>query len=78
MDEIGAPLYGRLYKEEDGSLVPWSVIDSDANINCFTWSNKDTNLIVPRGLYNKEFNKCQGHVYIGQFWSYAAKEKSKK
>ena len=37
-DNIDSPLCGGLYKEEEDSLVLWSVIDPDAKVNCFTWS----------------------------------------
>ena len=35
-DNIDSTLCGGLYKEEGGSLVPWSGIDPDAKMNCFT------------------------------------------
>ena len=46
-DNIEAPLCVGLYKEEDDSLVPWSVTDPYAKINCFTWSKEDNDWIVP-------------------------------
>ena len=39
-DNIYSPLCNGLYKEEENSLVPWSVTDTDANMNCFTWSKE--------------------------------------
>ena len=42
-DEIDSTLYGGLYKEEEDSLVPWSVTDPDANMNSFTWSKENNN-----------------------------------
>ena len=36
-DNIDLPLCGGLYREEEDSLVPWSVTDPDAKMNCFTW-----------------------------------------
>ena len=40
-DNINSPLCGGLYKEEDDSLVPWSVTDPDAKMNCITWSKQN-------------------------------------
>ena len=46
-DNIDSPLCGGLYKKEEYSLVPWSGIDPDAKINCFTWSKEKNDWIVP-------------------------------
>ena len=46
-DNIYSALCGGLYKEEEDSLVPWSGIDPDSKINCFTWSKENNDLIVP-------------------------------
>ena len=35
-DNIYSPLCGRLYKEKEYSLVPWSGTDADAKMNGFT------------------------------------------
>ena len=55
VENIDAPLWGRLYKEEDNFLVPWSGKDPDAKMNCFTWSKYDNDWIVPEDQYNGEF-----------------------
>ena len=46
-DDIYSLLYGVLYKEEGDSLVPWSVTDPDAEMNCFTWSKDNNDWIFP-------------------------------
>ena len=56
-DNIDDTLCSRLYKENDGSLVPWSGTDPDSNMNCFTWSKEDNDWIVPGDHYKEEFNK---------------------
>ena len=61
-DEIYAPLCDGLYKEEDGYIVTWSGIYPYTNMNCFTWSNKDTDYIVPGDQYIKEFKNWLGHI----------------
>ena len=55
VDNIDVPLCGRLYKEEDNYLVPWSVTDQDSKMNCFTWSKEDNYWIFPGDQYNVEF-----------------------
>ena len=52
-DDIDLPLCGGLYKKEEDFLVPWSVTDPDAKINCFTWSNEGNDWIVSGDQYNK-------------------------
>ena len=44
-DNIGSPLCGGLYKEEDDSLVPWSVTYPYANMSFFTWSKENNDWI---------------------------------
>ena len=51
--KIDDPLCGRLYKEEDRYLVPWSVTDPDANINLFTWYKEENHWIIPEDNYNE-------------------------
>ena len=46
-DNIDSLLCGRLYKEDDDSLVPWLEIYPDAKMNAFTWSKEENYLIVP-------------------------------
>ena len=55
-DNIDSPLCGGLYKEEDSSLVPCSVTDRYVNMDCFTWSKDNNDLIVPGDQYNEKFN----------------------
>ena len=54
-DNIDAPLYGGLYKEEENALVSWIRIDPYAKMNCFTWSKEDSDWTVPVEQYNEEF-----------------------
>ena len=55
-DNIDSPLCGVLYKEEGGSLVPWSVIYPDAKMIFFTGLKDNDDWIVPEDQYNEEFN----------------------
>ena len=50
VDDIDSPLCGGLYKNET-DIVPWSVTDPDAKMNCFTWST--TNPILSLVLNRK-------------------------
>ena len=52
-DNIYSPLCGGLYKEEEDSLFPWSGIDPDAKMNCFTWSKMNSDWIVLEDQYDK-------------------------
>ena len=54
-DNIYSPVCGVLYKEKDDSLVCWSGTDSDAKMNCFTWSKEKNYWIVSGDQYNEEF-----------------------
>ena len=76
-DNIDAPLYGGLYKEEDNYLVPWSGKDPYAKINCFAWPREYTDWIVPGDKYNEEFKKWRGPIHNGQLCSQTLKEKTK-
>ena len=38
--KVDGPLCGRLYKEDRGSIIPWSGTDPDAKMNYFTWSTE--------------------------------------
>ena len=53
-DNIDSPLCGGLYKEEDGSLVPWSGTDPYAKMNCFTWYKENNDWIFPEDKYDEE------------------------
>ena len=54
-DKIYASVCGGLYKEENGSIFPWSGTYPDAKTNCFTCSKGGNYWIVPIYQYNKEF-----------------------
>ena len=71
------PLCGGLYKEEEDSLVPWSVIDPDAKMNRFIWSKDNDDWIVPEDQYDEEFKNWRGPIHNGQFHSQTIKEKQK-
>ena len=49
---VDVPLCGGLYKEDHGSIVPWSGIDSNAKLNCVTWSKEDNGWIFLGDPYN--------------------------
>ena len=52
-DNIYSPLCGGLYKEEEYYLVPWSGIDPDAKMNCFTWYKQNNDCIVPEDQHDE-------------------------
>ena len=52
-DNIYSHLCGRLYKEVEDSLVPWSVTDPYAKMNLFTWSKENNDWIVTGDQYNE-------------------------
>ena len=54
-DKVDGPLCGGLYKEDHGSIVPWSGTDPYAKMNSFTCSKEDNDWIVLGYQYNKEF-----------------------
>ena len=58
-------------------IVPWSVTDPDAKMNCFTWSKVNNDWIVPEDQYDEEFKNWRGPIQNGQFWSQTLKEKQK-
>ena len=76
-NNIDSPLCGGLYKEDEDSLFPWSGIDSDANMNSFTWSKENDDWIVPEDQYNEEFKNWRGPTHNGQFRSQNLKDKRK-
>ena len=51
--KVDGPLCGGLYKEDHGSIIPWSGIDPDAKMNSFTWSTDDNDWIVLGDQYNE-------------------------
>ena len=52
-DDIDQHLCGGLYKEGEDSLVTWSGTDTDAKMNCFTWSKENNDWIVPEDQYDE-------------------------
>ena len=52
-DKIYDPMCIQLYKEEGGSIVPLSVIDTYSKMNFFTWSKEENGFIVPGDEYNE-------------------------
>ena len=52
-DDIDSPLCGGFYKEEEDSLVPWSGIDPDVKMNCFTCSKENNYWTVPEDQYDE-------------------------
>ena len=46
--KVDGPLCGGLYKEDHGSIIPWSGTDPYAKMNSFTWSKNDNDWIVIR------------------------------
>ena len=76
-DNIYAPLYSGLYKEEDDYLVLWSGKYPDENMDCFTWYKEDTDWIVPEDQYNEEFNKWRGPIHNVKLLSQTFNDKRK-
>ena len=76
-DNIDSPLCGVLYKEEGGSVVPWSVIYPDAKMIFFTGLKDNDDWIVPEDQYNEEFKNWRGPIHNGQFRSHNLKDKRK-
>ena len=75
--KVDGPQCGGLYKEDHGSIIPWSGTDPDAKMNCFTWSKEDNDWIVSGDQYNEEFKNWKGPIHNGQFRSQTLKEKRK-
>ena len=73
--KLYGPLCGGLYKEDHGSIIPWSVIDPDAKMNSFTWSKDDNGCILLGDQYNEDFNNWRGPINNGQFLQQNIKEK---
>ena len=59
-------LCGGLYKEDHNFIVTWSGIDSDAKINCFTWSKEENDWIAPRDQYNEGFKNWKVPIHNSQ------------
>ena len=54
--------------------MPWSGIDPDAKMNCFTWSIEDNDWIFLGNQYNENFNNWKGPINNGQFRQQNIKE----
>ena len=54
--KVDGPLCDGLYKENNGSIIPWSGTDPDAKMNSFTCSTDENFFIVLRYHYNEDFN----------------------
>ena len=72
----GPPCVG-LYKEDHGSIIPWSGTDPDAKMNSFTWSTDKNDWIVLGDWYSGDFNNWRGHINNGQFRQHNLKEMRK-
>ena len=44
--KVDGPLCGGLYKEDHGSIIPWSGTDPYVKMNSFTWSKDENDCIV--------------------------------
>ena len=73
--KVYVQLWGGLYKEYRGYIIPWSGTEPDANINSFTWSNDENDWISPGDQYNEDLNNWQGTINNGQFRQKNLKEK---
>ena len=54
--KLYGPLCGGLYKEDHGSIIPWSVTDPDAKMNYFSCYIDDNDWIVLGDKYYEDFN----------------------
>ena len=65
--KVDGPLCGGLYKEDHGSIIPWSGTDPYAKMNSFTWSTEENDWIVLGDHYNGDFNNWIEPINNGQF-----------
>ena len=72
--KVDGPQCGGLYKEDHGSIIPWSGTYPDAKMNSFTWSTEDNDWIFLGGQYNEDFNNWKGYINNGQFLQQNIKE----
>ena len=63
--KVDGPLCGVLYKEDHGSIVPYSETDPYDNLNCFNWSKYDNDWIVQGDQYNEYFKNWQAPIRNG-------------
>ena len=75
--KVDGPLCGGLYKEDHGSIIPWSGTDPDAKMNSFTSSTNVNDWIILGDQYNEEFNNWRGNINNGQFHDNNLKEMRK-
>ena len=67
--KVDSPQCGGLYKEDHGSIIPWSGTDPDTKINSLTWYTDDNYSIFLADQYNGELNNWKGPINNGQFHS---------
>ena len=65
--EIDDTMYIIIYREEYGSIFPWSIIYTGTEMNLFSLYKKDTDWIVSGDLYNKYPKNWQRYIHNGQF-----------
>ena len=75
--KVDGPLCGGLYKEDHGSIIPWSGTYPDVKMNYFTCSTNENDWIILGDQYNEEFNNWIGPIYNGQFRQHNFKEMRK-
>ena len=76
--KVYGPQCGGLYKEDRGSIIPWSETDPDAKMNSFTWFTEENDWIFLGNHYNEDFNNWKGPINNGQFRQKNIKEMRKK
>ena len=75
--EVYGPLCGVLYKEDRGSIIPWSGTDPDSKINYFTWLTNYNDWTILGDQYNEELNNWRGPINNDQFRQQNLKETRK-
>ena len=65
--KIDGPQCGGLYKEDHGSIIPWSGTDPDAKMNSITCSTEENYWIFLGNQYNEDCNNWKGPIDNGQF-----------
>ena len=73
-DKVDGPQCSGLYKEDNGSIIPWSGTNPDAKMNYFTCSTKDNDWILLGDQCNVDLNKWKGPINNGQFRQQNLKE----
>ena len=72
--KVDGPQCGGLYKENNGSIIPWLGTDPDSKMNSFTWSTEGNDWIFLGAQYNEDFNNWKGPINSGQFHQQNIKE----